>query len=95
VASSIVSRTFASVVLSTLRMFRSSSGVSPIVLCKVVEDEPQKFTSFVRLTAFLRKFPVLYFQGATFGLHMFRFLVVVARHRSPGLASVSRRVRLA
>jgi hypothetical protein len=47
VASSIVSRTSASVV--TLRMFGSSSGVTPIVLREAVEDEPQKFTSSVRL----------------------------------------------
>jgi hypothetical protein len=48
-ASSVVSRTFASVVLSTLRMFGSSSGVTPTVLREAVEDEAQKFTSLVRL----------------------------------------------
>jgi hypothetical protein len=42
-------RTFALVVLSTLRMFGSSSGVTLAILRKVVEDEPQKFTSSERL----------------------------------------------
>jgi hypothetical protein len=50
VASSVISRTSASAVLSTLRMFGSSSGVTLTVLRKVVGDEPRKFTSFVRLT---------------------------------------------
>jgi hypothetical protein len=49
VASSVVSSISAPVVLSTLRMFRSSSGVTPTVLRKVVEDELLRFTSSSRL----------------------------------------------
>jgi hypothetical protein len=49
VASFVVRNISTWVVLSTLRMFGSSSGVAPTVLRKVVEDEPQKFTSSERL----------------------------------------------
>jgi hypothetical protein len=49
VASSVVSRTSALVMLSTLRMFGSSSGVTPTVLRNVVEVELHKFISSGRL----------------------------------------------
>jgi hypothetical protein len=61
-AFSIVSRTSASVVLSTFRMFGSSSGVPPIVRRRVVEDEPQKFTSSVRLPL-CANFPLFAFRA--------------------------------
>jgi hypothetical protein len=49
VASSVVRKTSALVILSTVRMFRSSFVVTLAVNFTSIEDEPQKFTSFLRL----------------------------------------------
>jgi hypothetical protein len=42
------SRTFVSVKLFTMRMFGSSSEITPSVQCALEEVEPQKFTSSIR-----------------------------------------------
>jgi hypothetical protein len=76
-ASSVVSRTSASVVLSTVRMFGSSSVVSPLVLRKVVQDEPQ--VHLLSTIALLSKFSVFRFEGSAVGLDVCRFPATVPR----------------
>jgi hypothetical protein len=41
----------------------------------------------------VRKFSILRLQGMTFGFDVSWFLAVIARHRTPGHALVSRRIR--